>query len=60
MEVTYWEVDPITNELRPIKKYKNKESKETNEECNHDWKIYVGFTKSFKYCAICDAKQDME
>lgn len=29
-----------------------------NENINHthDWKEYIGFRETYKYCAVCDAK----
>lgn len=29
-------------------------------ECFHDWKEYIGFTESFKYCTKCDKKRDIK
>jgi len=30
---------------------------ENTKECNHRWKKYVGFTESYEYCEICDARR---
>lgn len=27
-----------------------------NKECIHEWKTYVGFRESYKYCIKCDKK----
>jgi hypothetical protein len=28
--------------------------------CNHQWKRYNGFTESYDYCELCDAKRGKE
>jgi hypothetical protein len=28
-------------------------------KCNHQWKTYVGFTESYEYCELCNAKKDL-
>jgi len=29
------------------------------EYCLHKWKIYVGFTETYRYCTICDIKSEI-
>lgn len=31
----------------------------TVNKCNHRWKTYVGFTESYEYCELCNAKRDL-
>lgn len=30
---------------------------DTLQVCNHEWRIYNGFTDSYSYCVKCDLKQ---
>lgn len=30
-----------------------------DSSCKHNWKNYLGFTESFKYCTKCDEKRDV-
>jgi len=42
----YNETDVFTDEIGPVK----------NHSC--EFKLYVGLTESFKYCTICNKKQE--
>lgn len=33
---------------------------ETNPNCDHKWKLYVGFNVSYMYCVKCDSKRNAE
>lgn len=28
-----------------------------SKSCNHNWKQYIGFTDTYKYCEACNEKQ---
>ena len=30
-----------------------------NNQCDHEWKSYVGFTECFKYCTKCNEKDKL-
>jgi len=31
-----------------------------NEDCDHDWKLYVGFNESYYYCTKCNLIREVE
>lgn len=33
---------------------------EDDDSCKHDWKPYIGFTESFKYCIKCDERRELD
>lgn len=31
----------------------------TGTECQHSFKMYIGFTQTFEYCIYCDEKREV-
>jgi len=31
---------------------------ETNPNCDHKWKLYIGLNSTFEFCVKCDSKRE--